>query len=130
MQSLLSQGANPNLVTEKGVAAVHLAVGKESEKGIRCLKLILQHGADPNLRLVPNLVCMPTTDFGNGVLQVYLKFFFYSFLGFSLCRLLTRYKHYIAFTFNIFFLFKRFSGSLLIVALGKLATQQLQNVFP
>lgn len=52
MQSLLYQGANPNFILEKGVAAVHLAVGKESEKGIRCLKLILQHGADPNLRLV------------------------------------------------------------------------------
>ncbi|KAG5276089.1 hypothetical protein AALO_G00127760 [Alosa alosa] len=50
VQSLLSQGANPNSILEKGVAAVHLAVGKESEKGIRCLKLILQHGADPNLR--------------------------------------------------------------------------------
>ncbi|XP_012683761.2 ankyrin repeat and LEM domain-containing protein 1 [Clupea harengus] len=50
VQSLLYQGANPNFILEKGVAAVHLAVGKESEKGIRCLKLILQHGADPNLR--------------------------------------------------------------------------------
>ncbi|XP_062412758.1 ankyrin repeat and LEM domain-containing protein 1 [Sardina pilchardus] len=50
VQSLLSQGANPNSILEKGVAAVHLAVGKESEKGIRCLKLILQHGADPNIR--------------------------------------------------------------------------------
>ncbi|KAL2089772.1 hypothetical protein ACEWY4_014460 [Coilia grayii] len=50
VHALLSQGANPNLILEKGVAAIHLAVGKESEKGIRCLKLILQHGADPNLR--------------------------------------------------------------------------------
>ncbi|XP_063057278.1 ankyrin repeat and LEM domain-containing protein 1 [Engraulis encrasicolus] len=50
VQTLLSQGANPNLILDKGVAAIHLAVGKESEKGIRCLKLILQHGADPNLR--------------------------------------------------------------------------------
>uniref|UniRef100_A0AAY4CR12 LEM domain-containing protein n=1 Tax=Denticeps clupeoides TaxID=299321 RepID=A0AAY4CR12_9TELE len=46
----LSQGADPNLVLEKGVAAVHLAVGRESEKGTRCLRLILQHGGDPNLR--------------------------------------------------------------------------------
>lgn len=50
VQILLAQGANPNLVGSKGVAAVHLAVGKETEKSIRCLKLILQHGADPNVR--------------------------------------------------------------------------------
>ena len=49
VQMLLSQGASPNLAS-KGVAAVHLAVGKETEKSIRCLKLLLQHGADPNVR--------------------------------------------------------------------------------
>ncbi|KAL0150845.1 hypothetical protein M9458_053764, partial [Cirrhinus mrigala] len=49
VESLLSRGANPNRIVQDGVAAVHLAAGKESEKGLRCLKLILQHGADPNL---------------------------------------------------------------------------------
>uniref|UniRef100_A0A3P9NNK7 Zgc:85936 n=1 Tax=Poecilia reticulata TaxID=8081 RepID=A0A3P9NNK7_POERE len=46
----LSKGANPNLVGSKGVAAIHLAVGKETEKNIRCLKMLLQHGSDPNVR--------------------------------------------------------------------------------
>ncbi|KAL7829183.1 hypothetical protein AOLI_G00300680 [Acnodon oligacanthus] len=50
VESLLRQGADPNLVLPEGMAAVHLAAGKESEKGLRCLKLILQYGADPNLR--------------------------------------------------------------------------------
>ncbi|XP_036421482.1 ankyrin repeat and LEM domain-containing protein 1 [Colossoma macropomum] len=50
VESLLQQGADPNLVLAEGMAAVHLAAGKESEKGLRCLKLILQYGADPNLR--------------------------------------------------------------------------------
>ncbi|KAL7830050.1 hypothetical protein SRHO_G00311770 [Serrasalmus rhombeus] len=50
VESLLQQGADPNLVLPEGMAAVHLAAGKESEKGLRCLKLILQYGADPNLR--------------------------------------------------------------------------------
>ncbi|KAM6963049.1 uncharacterized protein FYW47_008681 [Aplochiton taeniatus] len=50
VQILLTKGANPNLVGDKGVAAVHLAVGRETEKCIRCLKLILQHGADPTTR--------------------------------------------------------------------------------
>lgn len=52
VESLLRQGANPNSIVRDGVAAVHLAAGKESEKGLRCLKLVLQHGADPNLRSV------------------------------------------------------------------------------
>ncbi|XP_048833330.1 ankyrin repeat and LEM domain-containing protein 1 [Brienomyrus brachyistius] len=55
VEALLLQGANPNLVLRKGVAAVHLAVGKETEKRIRCLKLLLQHGADPNARSVEDL---------------------------------------------------------------------------
>lgn len=50
VESLLQSGAEPNLVLEGGVAAVHLAAGKESEKGLRCLKVLLQNGADPNLR--------------------------------------------------------------------------------
>ncbi|KAI4903549.1 hypothetical protein NFI96_022907, partial [Prochilodus magdalenae] len=41
---------DPNQVLPEGLAAVHLAAGKESEKGLRCLKLLLQYGADPNLR--------------------------------------------------------------------------------
>lgn len=54
VQLLLSQGACPNLVGSKGVAAIHLAVGKETEKNTRCLKILLQHGADPNIRLMPH----------------------------------------------------------------------------
>lgn len=50
VQQLLSQGARPDLVGSKGVAAIHLAVGKETEKNNRCLKMLLQHGADPNIR--------------------------------------------------------------------------------
>lgn len=50
VQLLLSQGACPDLVGSKGVAAIHLAVGKETEKNARCLKMLLQHGADPNIR--------------------------------------------------------------------------------
>ena len=50
VETLLSQGARADVVGAKGVAAVHLAVGKETEKSIRCLKLLLQHGADPNVR--------------------------------------------------------------------------------
>ncbi|CAL8345057.1 unnamed protein product [Gadus morhua 'NCC'] len=50
VQALLSQGARADVVGARGVAAVHLAVGKETEKSIRCLKLLLQHGVDPNAR--------------------------------------------------------------------------------
>ncbi|XP_040895427.1 ankyrin repeat and LEM domain-containing protein 1 [Toxotes jaculatrix] len=50
VQLLLSQGACPDLVGSKGVAAIHLAVGKETEKNTRCLKMLLQYGADPNTR--------------------------------------------------------------------------------
>ncbi|XP_056460158.1 ankyrin repeat and LEM domain-containing protein 1 [Gadus chalcogrammus] len=50
VQALLSRGARADVVGARGVAAVHLAVGKETEKSIRCLKLLLQHGADPNAR--------------------------------------------------------------------------------
>lgn len=52
MQLLLSQSASPNLVDDSGVAAIHLAAGKEKEKNTRCLKILLQFGADPNLKLV------------------------------------------------------------------------------
>lgn len=50
VQLLLSQGACPDRVGAKGVAAIHLAVGKETEKNTRCLKMLLQYGADPNIR--------------------------------------------------------------------------------
>ncbi|KAL7396154.1 hypothetical protein ABVT39_001220 [Epinephelus coioides] len=50
VQLLLSQGACPDRVGSKGVAAIHLAAGKESEKNTRCLKMLLQYGADPNIR--------------------------------------------------------------------------------
>ncbi|KAK5930698.1 hypothetical protein CgunFtcFv8_026915 [Champsocephalus gunnari] len=46
----LTQGASPDLVGSKGVSAVHLAAGKETEKNTRCLKMLLQYGADPNTR--------------------------------------------------------------------------------
>ncbi|KAF7656201.1 hypothetical protein LDENG_00045140, partial [Lucifuga dentata] len=49
VQLLLLKGAQPDWIGSKGVAAVHLAVGKETEKNTRCLKLLLQHGADPNI---------------------------------------------------------------------------------
>lgn len=50
MDLLLSQGARPDLVCRGGAAAIHLAAGKEAEKNTRCLKILLQHGADPNIR--------------------------------------------------------------------------------
>lgn len=50
VQLLLSQSASPNLVDDSGVAAIHLAAGKETEKNTRCLKILLQFGADPNLK--------------------------------------------------------------------------------
>ncbi|XP_066551482.1 uncharacterized protein LOC136717846 [Amia ocellicauda] len=55
VEALLIQRANPNLVLSKGAAAVHLAAGKETEKRIRCLRLLLQYGADPNVRSVDGL---------------------------------------------------------------------------
>ncbi|XP_028672408.2 ankyrin repeat and LEM domain-containing protein 1 [Erpetoichthys calabaricus] len=55
VERLLSQGADPCLVLKRGVAAMHLAAGKETEKRIRCLKLLLQHGGDPNIRSAEQL---------------------------------------------------------------------------
>ncbi|KAK1152539.1 hypothetical protein AOXY_G31229 [Acipenser oxyrinchus oxyrinchus] len=55
VEVLLKRGADPNLVSPKGVAALHLAAGKETEKRICCLKLLLQHQADPNVRSVDDL---------------------------------------------------------------------------
>lgn len=50
VEALLKQGADPNLVLPEGIAAVHLAAGKERESGVRCLQLVLQYGGDPNAR--------------------------------------------------------------------------------
>ncbi|XP_062865323.1 ankyrin repeat and LEM domain-containing protein 1 [Trichomycterus rosablanca] len=54
-EGLLQRGADPNLLFADGLAAVHMAAGKESEKGLRCLKFLLQHKADPNLRTSEDL---------------------------------------------------------------------------
>uniref|UniRef100_A0A674I4N4 Ankyrin repeat and LEM domain containing 1 n=1 Tax=Terrapene triunguis TaxID=2587831 RepID=A0A674I4N4_9SAUR len=53
--TLLKQGADPNLVLPEGIAAIHLAAGKERESGVRCLNLILQYGGNPNARSVEEL---------------------------------------------------------------------------
>lgn len=51
VQQLLIQGARANVVvSSRGVAAIHLAAGKETEKNVRCLKMLLQYGADPNVK--------------------------------------------------------------------------------
>uniref|UniRef100_A0A8C5P8P6 LEM domain-containing protein n=1 Tax=Leptobrachium leishanense TaxID=445787 RepID=A0A8C5P8P6_9ANUR len=55
VEALLKRGANPNLVLPNGVAAIHLASGKENESALRCLGLILQHGGDPNVRSMEEL---------------------------------------------------------------------------
>eukprot|EP00079_Xenopus_tropicalis_P011759 XP_002937988.2 PREDICTED: ankyrin repeat and LEM domain-containing protein 1 isoform X1 [Xenopus tropicalis] len=50
VENLLKNGADPNLVLPTGIAAIHLAAGKENESALRCLTLILQEGGDPNVR--------------------------------------------------------------------------------
>ncbi|XP_018110892.1 uncharacterized protein LOC108712891 isoform X2 [Xenopus laevis] len=50
VEHLLKNGADPNLVLPTGIAAIHLAAGKENESALRCLTLILQQGGDPNVR--------------------------------------------------------------------------------
>ncbi|XP_048416151.2 ankyrin repeat and LEM domain-containing protein 1 [Stegostoma tigrinum] len=55
LERWLKESADPNLVLPDGVAAVHLASGKDTEGGIRCLKLLLQHGANPNVRSTEDL---------------------------------------------------------------------------
>ncbi|XP_067416125.1 ankyrin repeat and LEM domain-containing protein 1 isoform X2 [Emydura macquarii macquarii] len=55
VEALLKQGADPNLVLPEGIAAIHLAAGKERESGVRCLKLILQYDGNPNVRSVEEL---------------------------------------------------------------------------
>ncbi|KAM4051708.1 ankyrin repeat and LEM domain-containing protein 1 isoform 2-T2 [Anomaloglossus baeobatrachus] len=55
VESLLKCGADPNFVLPNGIAAIHLASGKENECALRCLKLILQHGGNPNVRSTDDL---------------------------------------------------------------------------
>ncbi|XP_072924178.1 uncharacterized protein [Hemitrygon akajei] len=50
LEKWLKDGADPSLVLPEGIAAIHLAVGQDTEGAIRCLKLLLQYGADPNVR--------------------------------------------------------------------------------
>ncbi|XP_072295159.1 uncharacterized protein [Eucyclogobius newberryi] len=50
VQLLLTQGAKADAVSSRGVAAIHLAVGKETEKNLHCLKLLLQNGVNPNVK--------------------------------------------------------------------------------
>ncbi|XP_073492964.1 ankyrin repeat and LEM domain-containing protein 1 isoform X2 [Phyllobates terribilis] len=55
VENLLKCGADPNFVLPNGIAAIHLASGKESECALRCLKLILQHSGNPNVRSIDDL---------------------------------------------------------------------------
>ncbi|XP_075719290.1 ankyrin repeat and LEM domain-containing protein 1 [Rhinoderma darwinii] len=55
VENLLKCGADSNLVLPNGIAAIHLASGKESECALRCLTLILQHGGNPNVRSTDDL---------------------------------------------------------------------------
>ncbi|XP_053324183.1 ankyrin repeat and LEM domain-containing protein 1 [Spea bombifrons] len=56
VEDLLQSGADPNFVLpNNGIAAIHLAAGKESESALRCLTLILQHGGNPNVRSIEEL---------------------------------------------------------------------------
>ncbi|CAN2391837.1 Ankyrin repeat and LEM, partial [Pristimantis euphronides] len=53
--SLLKCGADPNFVLPNGIAAIHLASGKESEFALKCLTMLLQHDGDPNVRSTDDL---------------------------------------------------------------------------
>ncbi|KAM3936793.1 ankyrin repeat and LEM domain-containing protein 1 [Leptodactylus fuscus] len=55
VENLLKCGADPNLVLPTGIAAIHLASGKENECALRCLTLILQYGGNPNVRCIDDL---------------------------------------------------------------------------
>lgn len=51
---LTERGANPNvLLPEYGIAPFHMVVANESTKfAVQATDICLQHGADPNVRLV------------------------------------------------------------------------------
>ncbi|XP_018414158.1 PREDICTED: ankyrin repeat and LEM domain-containing protein 1 [Nanorana parkeri] len=55
VENLLNCGADPNLILPDGIAAIHLASGKESESALRCLRMILQQDGDPNVRSIEEL---------------------------------------------------------------------------
>nr|XP_012610957.1 ankyrin repeat and LEM domain-containing protein 1 [Microcebus murinus] len=50
VQELLRHGADPNLVLADGAAAIHLAAGARSPRGLCCLQVLLRGGGDPNTR--------------------------------------------------------------------------------
>ncbi|XP_067824736.1 ankyrin repeat and LEM domain-containing protein 1 [Heptranchias perlo] len=55
VERCLKEPVDPNLVLPEGTAALHLASGKDTEGGIRCLKRLLQYGANPNVRSTEDL---------------------------------------------------------------------------
>lgn len=50
VEELLRLGADPNLVLDDGVAAVHLAARASHPRALHCLRMLLRWGADPNAR--------------------------------------------------------------------------------
>lgn len=50
VEELLHLGADPNLVLDSGVAAVHLAARAGHQRALHCLRVLLRQGADPNAR--------------------------------------------------------------------------------
>lgn len=50
VEVLLQRGADPNLLLPGGFAPVHLSAAGGAERGVRCLRLLLRYGGDPNAR--------------------------------------------------------------------------------
>lgn len=50
MEILLRHGADPNLLLSGGFAPIHLSAAGGSGGGVRCLRLLLRYGGDPNAR--------------------------------------------------------------------------------